>query len=298
MTAIASTLDCRLLCASVVAYTIGTKQPLSSSQPYFDAAGFTTEPTAITAGPDDINACFVGTNPDGVILSFRGTLPPDIHDIPSLIDWINDFDAVPIPVFGIPGKVHQGFWEAVDSLWSQIVPEVKNQMNAGGGNLPLYITGHSKGGAMAHLAAVRCKLIESLNPTAVFTYAGPRPGDIQFAAAYNAQIKATRYEYADDIVPHVPPSAAFISVLSSLPVVGEYFKRLQTWDYSSVGTLKFIDWSGQIVGDSPLLEAKRTLKLAELTVEGKFSQIADDHNSHCGGGYMTYICPTGVCNEP
>jgi len=30
-------------------------------------------------------------------------------------------------------------------------------------------------------------------------------------------------------------------------------------------------------------------------VELNFSQIVDDHHATCGSGYMTAVCPTGVC---
>jgi len=297
MSSVAPTIDCRMLCASAVAYAIGGDSSLESCEPYYSAVGFKQQPATFVAGLDDINACLVGTNQDGVILAFRGTLPPDIHDIQSLIDWMNDFRAEPIAVPGIPGKVHEGFWGSVDSFWTPVLAEVKKQMSADGTTLPLYITGHSKGGGMSPLAAIRFKALEGITPTAVYTYAAPHPGDTAFAAAYNAEMADTRYEYADDIVPHLPPTAAFIDVLAALPLVGQYFKSMTTWDYAAVGTLKFIDWEGQIVGDSIELEAERFLKLGELIVELKFGQIASDHNHLCGGGYMSGVCPTGVCPE-
>lgn len=297
MTSTAATLDCRLLCAAVCAYYItpdGAFDPTSAA-PYYDAVGFTAPPVPFVAGDDDIDACLVGTNGDGVILAFRGTLPPVPITIPSFLDWMNDLMADPISVPGIPGMVHQGFWDALSLLWEPVLAEVKKQMSANGNNLPFYISGHSKGGAMASLAAMRCHALEGVETTAVYTYASPLTGDLDFATAYNAAIVDTRYEYTDDIVPHLPPTPLFADALAALPVIGNYFKSLTTWEYTSVGTLKFINWSGQIVGESIGLEWQRFKSLVELMAELKFDQIADDHNSRCGGGYMTNVCPTGVC---
>jgi len=301
MSSVPPTLDCRLLCASVCAYYITTTpggeailNP-SSAAPYYDAVGFTVPPVPFAAGLDFIDACLVGTNGDGVILAFRGTLPPVPISVPSFLDWMSDLMADPISVPGIPGKVHEGFWDALSSFWTPVLAEVKKQMSANGQNLPLYISGHSKGGAMASLAAMRCHALEGIKPEAVYTYASPFTGDVDFAVAYNAAISDTRYEYTDDIVPHLPPSPFLADALAELPVIGKYFKSLTTWEYTSVGTLKFINWSGNIVGESIGLELQRFRRLVELMVELKFGQIANDHDSRCGGGYMSYVCPSGVC---
>src|SRR5205085_10481959 len=129
--------------------------------------------------------------------------------------------------------------------------------------------------------------LEKIEPAAVYTYASPMTGDLDFALAYNAAISDTRYEYTDDIVPHLPLTPLLADALSLLPVVGKYFKGLTTWEYTSVGTLKFINWSGTIVGGSLGLEWQRFKSLVELLSELKFEQIANDHSHLCGAGYMT-----------
>src|SRR5262249_39840399 len=217
-------------------------------------------------GIGKINGALVGTSPDGVILACRGTLPPTRSDHrQTLLDWINDLRAELISAGGLPGRVHEGFWDSLDSLWPQVLPEVKHQMS-GGKNL--YITGHSKGGGLSNLAAMRLVVQERINAT-VCTFAGPHPGDEAFATAYNEAVTSARYEYADDIVPHVPPSLAFGQMFASLPPfrddprVATMFQRLDL-NYTSVGTLRFIDWDGQIVADSPTLRFRRFESLAKL----------------------------------
>lgn len=298
MSPVANSLECRLLCASNCAYTIQANGPLPVQQPYYDAVGFTSAPTAFVAGLDNINACFVGTNQDGVILSFRGTLPPNPEDVRTILDWLNDFHAVQIRVNGIPGQVHEGFWHSLDSLWGALVPEIQRQMQAIGDGARLFITGHSKGGAIAHLAAMRLKLEVNLIPTAIYSYAGARSGDREFATAYQQHFNQNgiRYEFTDDMVPHLPPAAHLVGLFRTNLILNRAFKDIDPLDYASVGLLRFIDWHGNLIeGGSSGLEAERFARLIGLISTGHIIQIAKDHFASCGNGYMSHICPPEVC---
>jgi hypothetical protein len=290
-----TSVECRLLCASVCAYSVESDGTLTPEQPYFDAAQFNPLPTAFVAGTDAINACLVATTVDGVVVAFRGTLPPSSPDHEQTIrDWMNDLNAELIQPTGVPGRVHEGFWNALDSFWQPVLAEAQRQMGQAGAGCNLFVTGHSKGGAMANLAAMRFKLERGITPT-VRTFAAAHPGDEDFAAAYdNFFDNSTRYEYADDIVPHMPPSLAFRNMFAAVPFAQPYVHRLDL-DYSYVGTLQFIDWDGVIQPDSPTLRFTRFEHLATQIVSGGFAHIASDHDSGCGGGYMSAICPQGVC---
>lgn len=297
----APTLVGQMLCASVYAYAIQPDGTFNASYPPYDAASGLSSPTPIVAGADslDINACLVGlsTAQDAVVVAFRGTLPPSERSITTLIDWMNDFYAAPMTVTGIPGSVHSGFWDGLDSLWATLLPQVKTLMQGSGGQtLPLYITGHSKGGALASLAAARFHFLEGIEPTAIYTFASPMPGDDVFAASYPYNGIHSRYEYQDDIVPNLPPDSTLVELLQAIPDIGKYFDGMQSWDYTPVGTLQFINWSDQIVGASPLLAAQRVLSLLKLMGELQFSTIMGDHGADCGDGYMTVLNPTGVCS--
>jgi hypothetical protein len=309
MTAIADALDCRFLCASVCSYAIQANGSFDSAdcEPYYDTVGWQSTPVAFATGLATIDACLVGTIQastslagPAVLLAFRGTLPPtDPPTIREFLDWLNDFDGVPMSAPGITGMVHSGFWGSLMELWPSAWAEVQKQMSAGGQTLPLYITGHSKGGALASLAAAQCAEVEQVTPTAVYTYASPMTGDNNFAVAYNGLgFPDIRYEYTDDLVPHLPPSPIIADLFAPIPVIGPYFQTVAKWDYNSVGTLQFIDWSGNIVGDSLSLAWKRFVSLFELMAEFDFSQIGADHKAACpvkGEGYMTQICTSGVC---
>jgi hypothetical protein len=288
----APTLECRLLSACNCAYAINEKGVFTPPAPYFETAGFTATPTVLAGGPDNINAGLVAASGDGVVIAFRGTLPPSIEDLESLLDWAEDFEAAMISVAGMPGKVHSGFWRGLDTIWDGVLAAVHTIL-AASGEQPLHITGHSKGGGFAHLAAMRLKTA-AITPAEVCTFAAPRVGDADFAAAYDQAISAFRYEYTDDIVPHLPPDLAFVTALEHLPFLGQQFESLPIFDYADVGTLRFIDWKNQVVGDSNSLKARRILHLATLIAEANFGQIAADHQAGCEGGYMTQVCP-GVC---
>lgn len=292
----ATSLACRLLCASNCAYAVSGAGSVPKKQPFYDAAGFTDTPVGIAAGTEKINACMVGTTEDGVVVAFRGTLPPGTPDrAGTILDWFNDLRAELIPVKGVAGLVHEGFWTAMDSLWPDVLAEVGKRLQSSAAGTRVYITGHSKGGAMANLAAMRLLNAQSVDST-VYTFAAAHPANEAFAADYDGKIDSTRYEYADDIVPHLPPSLPFRQALQALPffspVKGQLARDL---DYSAVGTLKFIDWNGAIVDDSPGLRARRYASLTKLILELGFDKIVRDHSIDCGSGYTTAICPTDVC---
>jgi hypothetical protein len=290
----ATTLDCRLLCASVCAYGIQADGTIAAQQPYSDAAAFAAPPAAFVGGADAINACLVGTTGDGVVVAFRGTLAPAKSDLDqSVLDWINDFEADLTEASGMPGRVHQGFWNSLETLWDGLSKEVARLLAAGSSGTRVFVTGHSKGGSLADLAAMRL-LAESGVQATVYTYAAAHPADAAFAAGYNGRIESTRYEYADDIVPHVPPSLAFRPFLVAGPLSRLARGGLDV-NYAPVGTLRYIQRDGTIVGDSPSLERQRFASLVETAAKGGLARIAADHDSRCGGGYMSAVCPAGVC---
>jgi hypothetical protein len=285
-------LHCRLLCASVCAYNVQPDGTVGHDAPYFAAVGFADEPRATSA---DINACLVGRIAEGLVIAFRGTLPFNTGGDPQQIirDWINDLHAELVHGGSLPGLVHEGFWGSLDSLW----PFVRSQIDVLAGAVPppaVYITGHSKGGAVADLAAMRLKLEKGITAKVV-TFAGAHPGNTDFADAYGLQIDdSIRYEFAEDIVPHLPPSLRFRAMFQAVPFMQPYVHRLDL-DYTAVGTLQYIERDGSVVGDSPTLPFERFGRLAQLIAAGQFARIVDDHSSRCGGGYMKGVCPPDLC---
>jgi len=295
----APTLEGRLLCVSGAAYAITGNEPTLAPDPrsvYLKGAGFVRPPSVVNGGPREIDACLVGEIEDGIVVAFRGTLLFNIHQITSIRDWINDFEAVPVKADGFPGAVHEGFFSALRVLVPGIATQLQKQRIGSLADKPLLITGHSKGGAIAGLAAWKFQGIEKI-PVKVVTFAAAKAADASFRDAYTqARIDHVRYEYNNDIVPHVPLSeGGFVDMLKVIPFLGSQFDGLERFDYQPVGVLRYINQLGQIQGDEPLLRAQRDARLVTELLQGHFAQIGSDHEFGCGSGYMRAAAPIGVC---
>ena len=116
------TLNCTLLCASGASYDINPLTGIYTPDAVFSpAVAYTVPPTAISG--DQINACLVGQTSIGIVVAFRGTIPPGDPD--SFPDWLQDFFAEPVSAPGLPGLVHSGFMDALNSLIAGVVNAVK-----------------------------------------------------------------------------------------------------------------------------------------------------------------------------
>jgi hypothetical protein len=299
------TLDCRLLCACACAYDIdpatGSYQP-PPGDVYGPVVGYLAPPMSISGGDDRIDACLVGENADGVIVAFRGTLPPSWQSQASVLDWLQDLLAEPESRPNLPGKVQTGFFDATWAIIAAIADEVLRLNPAG--RKRVYVTGHSLGGAMASIGAyVMHAAPYDIRIEQVVTFASPKPGDGAFQTAYQ-QIFPThiRYENYDDLVPLLPPADDLISAVTDIPLIGDLFRQAENWDYQPVGTLRYIESAKdgyKAIPDHPLLMTERHLEiaaeLAKDVVDKNFASFGDAHSSRCGHGYMGGTCPAAVC---
>ena len=307
------TIDCRLLCATTCAYDILADGTFTPRAPHYPAVGWTDPPAVYVAPRAPINACLLGmtcTYPaggsaDAIILAFRGTLPPTNLNIPPQVrDWLQDFHAKPVAtptVFPAGVMVHEGFWNALGSLWPQIVPVLK-ALRAANPQAGLYVTGHSKGGAMAALAAARLFFQEAVSATGVYIYGPARAGNSVFVSTFPSQIPVVRYEHYLDVVPFLPPNLRRRSVLAGFTLLHEIFANVARWDYTPLGTLRYIRQDGTVVGDSAGLSVQREKEIVAEALAGGTADIARAHGPWCkralsDGGYMLGVCPTGVCNQ-
>jgi Lipase (class 3) len=278
----ALTMTARLLCAARHAYMVAANGPVPPA-PYLGDIGY-ANPAGFASGDDRIDAGLVGEAPDAIIVAFRGTLPPQSPDRAQVIlDWANDCNALlTADPLGLPGKVHAGFLGAVDALWPAMQPAVAALIAASPGK-PIYITGHSKGGPMANIAAARLYKLQPHAAIYVCTFAGARAGDTDFATAYEAVTNSDRYEFADDIVPHLPPMDALRVLAKHLPMKDSLPQIAASIDafpagYVSVGNLHFIEWDGTIVPESVILEVERIASLMKVLGELQFATIVADHS--------------------
>jgi triacylglycerol lipase len=139
---------------------------------------------------DGAQAYIFGNDDDRVIVC-RGTEPNDWNDIKA------DLDLATV-IAETAGRVHRGFKREVDDLWPRLEQALKSNTR------PVWITGHSLGGAMATICASRCQIsyIDS-NPRALYTYGSPRVGNGRYVNY--VQYEAFRWVNNNDIVTRVPP---------------------------------------------------------------------------------------------
>jgi len=296
-------LNCTLLCASGAAYDIDPVTAQYTPDPIFsNAVDYSSAPTAVTA--NNINACLVGQTAIGIIVAFRGTLPPNEPD--SLRDWLQDLFAEPVSFRGLPGMVHSGFLAAVNLILPQVITAINSRSPST--TNPVYVTGHSKGGGMAPIAAYLVEQGSGISVRQVVTFAAPRPGDEGFQTGYQSVFKNhIRYENYGDIVPLLPPSDEFVGLLAKavgyIPDIGPDLSKLISeaagWDYTPVGAELFIESATnhyQINTNESDIEQvfDFTWNLAQNIGDWE-TALANAHALGCGYGYMSGTCPTSVC---
>lgn len=299
-----TTLDCRLLCASNVADEINEAGEFNPQDCYYNPVGFLDTPTVIFGGVKDINACIVGTTADGVVLAFRGTLvPKSANDWPAILDWVNDFLAIPLPEPNLPGKVHIGFYESVRMIWRPIVNAIKARMASS--NKPLLITGHSKGASMATLASIMLHAEEGITAQTVTTFACPNVGDAEFAFGYKKIFAQTTYVNHLDMIPFLPPSPLLAMELAKIPKIGFIFELFEKFGYQSASDHGiYIPSTGNNISQAQhsLIYAGAIFKdlgdIQGTAAKEGLLPILMAHSPACGGGYMKGVCGNTVCGSP
>jgi triacylglycerol lipase len=158
----------------------------------------------------------VGGDPTTAVVALRGT--------ESTMEWWDDFQWDLVPFTQIPngGKVAQGFYDIYDSIGtmapgqegtsapSAVAADVAQAATSGPaagidpGSLPLVVTGHSLGGALATLLVTDLNATTALAPQA-WTFASPQVGDATFAARYAGLSTVSWRIYNQvDVVPYFP----------------------------------------------------------------------------------------------
>ncbi len=124
-----------------------------------------------------------------LVLAFRGTEK-------SPRDWKTDLRARLVPARDErkPGLIHEGFQESYHAVEAMIEEELAHFPGE-----PLYVTGHSLGGA---LAVVATRFLDAGNLAACYTFGSPRVGDLSLAKEFKTPIY--RVVNAADAVPRLP----------------------------------------------------------------------------------------------
>jgi hypothetical protein len=136
---------------------------------------------------------FVARNKEtsNVFVTFRGT--------ESLDDWLSDFTFPQVPHPW--GAVEDGFAK----IYIQCSASVQVGVKSAGAVPAVYVTGHSLGGGLAVLAAADLAISGIAAANVMYSFAGPRVGNIAFATQFNASIAAAwRVVNSEDLVPTLP----------------------------------------------------------------------------------------------
>ena len=140
--------------------------------------------------------------PDCRIVAFRGSK--------SLKNWITDAQLwrrlLTEEANGDKVEVHHGFLDAYES----IIADLTAYLRQPGDVRPLFITGHSLGGALAILAALELKR-QGFPIAQVYTFGQPRVGNAAFKRLYEYSLGASTFRvvYQEDIVARIPHLPAF-----------------------------------------------------------------------------------------
>jgi len=147
----------------------------------------------LTPLPKASTQAILGDRADAIIIAFAGTDPLVVAD------WISDFD-IAITASGTAN----GFVVAAQAAAAKI-DAVLSTLPA---DKPIFVTGHSLGGALAVLEAQRFDAAHSARVRAVYTFGMPRTGSAAFAARYDQVLGARTYRlvHGHDLVPTVAPS--------------------------------------------------------------------------------------------
>lgn len=138
-----------------------------------------------------------------IVTGFRGTEPRKMQD------WLSDTTTPPWPGPGGTGFVHYGFGEALESIYPQVHDAIAEFRD---NDQTIWFTGHSLGGALAALAAMRLYFEEPrLLADGVYTFGQPRVCDRSLAQAHDEVFRDRTHRFVNnnDIVPQVPPEPAF-----------------------------------------------------------------------------------------
>jgi triacylglycerol lipase len=137
----------------------------------------------------------IATGRGATMMTFAGTDPV------AFANWITNFN------LGAPARdIHRGFEGAIDAVWADVATALAQVADA----QPLFIAGHSLGGALATIAAERLWREHRIRASGVYTFGAPRVGTQTFADSYNDSglgDRSYRFVHGLDIVPTLPPSA-------------------------------------------------------------------------------------------
>jgi hypothetical protein len=160
----------------------------------------------------DNTQVYVGENDQAVVAAFRGSQAPTTLD--GVKDWLltnaNNYLILPegrsgtdFAAAGVGARFHRGFLEALDMVWESLSARVDQALKEK--ERPLWVTGHSLGGALALLAAWRLQR-NFISVCEVVTFGAPMIGNETASKAFEQEFPGKIFRYVDveDVVPLLP----------------------------------------------------------------------------------------------
>jgi triacylglycerol lipase len=133
------------------------------------------------------NFAYLAVHPTYAVLAFKGTVPSESQTVKTDLDFKM--------VRARYGEFHQGFIDTYHKM-APAIEKALAQLD-----VPIYVTGHSLGGALSLVATTFIKDQDHL--AACYTYGCPKVGNSQFAN-HLFKVPVYRCVHHADIVPAVP----------------------------------------------------------------------------------------------
>ncbi len=200
--------------------------------------------------PETDTQAFLAANGDYAVLAFRGTEVTSRKDIMT--------DAKAKRIVDIEGRVHGGFRAAFESVKQKIEKGI-----LGLDNIPLYITGHSLGAALATVATQELENNPDIKGriAACYTYGSPRVGNTEYDKNFKAPIY--RMVNTTDIVTIVPLLAMGYVHIGDVRFLGrkpgDFSRRVPIFLRILLFLAGVFRLFGPWVGDHAIVEYRRKL---------------------------------------
>ncbi len=212
--------------------------------------------------PDTDTQAFLAKSEEFAVLAFRGT------EVTKRTDIRIDLQATKVSV--LDGRVHNGFRAAYDSIAKDVEKGV-----LGLKGLPLYVTGHSLGAALATVATQRMEHNPRIREmiAACYTFGSPRVGN----SHYDMEFKSPIYRVVNttDIVTVIPLLAMGYIHIGDVrflgPHDGEFQRGIPVFRRLSLFLFTMFKFFSPVVGDHAIVEYRR-----------KLEAIADKRNPRFG----------------
>lgn len=176
-------------------------------------------------------------NAEIVLIAFRGT--------DEMADWRTNlnilFKRSPL------GWVHRGFMKATELFWPELPQRVSEFCDR---DQTIWITGHSLGGALAVLVAVKLLCENKLEIGGVYTFGQPSVGTVRFCSNFEKQFSTRLFRFVNHV-----------DAVSDIPILF----------LEHVGEVRYFDTSGTLwVGKPPW----RVRRIDHIQAPVKFGGLA------------------------